>query len=142
MNSSPIVWPVIAQVFVTLSLYFRLLVAKKQAVKDKTVDSAQAATNPMAWPSPVRLINNNLDNQFSSPTLFYVGVGLLWGLGAVDTIALVVAWVYVAARLVHMLIHTTTNVVKWRMRFFTLSLVALITLFILAIIAAAGGGSA
>ncbi len=137
MSKAQVVWPVVTLVLATLTLYIRLLGAKKRAAKDGNVDTVGAALNQNLWPEAVQKINNNITNQFASPTLFYVCIGMLWALDAVDVVVVVMAWVFVAARLGHMAIHTTSNVVKWRVKFFTLSIVTILGLLVMVVLAAA-----
>ena len=123
--------------FATLTLYIRLPLAKGRAAKDPSVDAKRGALDDSVWPDEVRKINNNLTNQFASPILFYVCVGMLWGLGAVDMVAVVVAWVYVIARLIHMVVHTTSNIVKYRVTAFSISIASILVMLVLVAIAAA-----
>jgi hypothetical protein len=64
-------------------------------------------------------INNNIRNQFELPVLFYVLTIVLWRLGETGTLALMVAWLFVASRIAHAYVHTGANYVPVRRRIFT-----------------------
>jgi hypothetical protein len=111
--------PVLAQVLLTVAMYFVLAVAKSRAVKAGRVDLGRRALHDDAWPESVMKINNNIRNQFELPVLFYVLALMLWQLGDVDRLTLALAWLFVASRIVHAWIHTRSNYVPARRRVFT-----------------------
>lgn len=126
MNTELLLAAVLVQVILTIAVFVALAIRKAKAVKNGDVDLKRAALHNDAWPDYVLLISNNIQNQFQTPVLFYA---LCFGfilIDAVDTLALVGAWVYAVSRLVHAYVHTTTNFVPVRMRVFTLGMVALI----------------
>jgi hypothetical protein len=128
MNSSHIFWPVLAQVFLTLMMFILLGVRKAKAVKAKEVDRKQAALDVSAWPDYVVQVNNNIDNQFAAPVLFYVLCFVLHSVNAVGTVAIGLAWLFVASRSAHAYIHIGSNYVPMRMRMF---LVGALTLLVM-----------
>lgn len=126
MNTELLLAAVLVQVILTITAFVVLAIRKAKALKSGEVDLKRAALHNDAWPDYVLLISNNIQNQFQTPVLFYA---LCFGfivMDAVDTLALVGAWVYVGTRLVHAYVHITTNYVPVRMRVFTLGVVALI----------------
>ena len=72
MNVNHIIWPVLAQIFLTLILFIILGVRKAKAVKAGEVNRQQAALNNQVWPQDVVKVSNNIANQFETPVLFYV----------------------------------------------------------------------
>lgn len=70
------------------------------------------------WPDDVRKLGNNMNNQFETPTLFYALGLLALVIGAAGTVVAVLAWAYVATRVVHTAIHTGSNVVIRRFQVF------------------------
>ena len=126
MDPKLIFWPVLVQATPTLSLYIRLKNAKVDAVKAGGVDRQKAALHPDVWPDSVLKVNNNLRNQFEVPVLFYVLTIVLWELGAVNAVTFGLACLFVLSRLVHAYIHTGSNIVKYRLRVFTLGIVTLL----------------
>ena len=126
MDPKLIFWPVLVQAALTLSLYIRLKNVKVEAVKAGGVDRQKAALDPDVWPDSVIKVNNNLRNQFEVPVLFYVLTIVLWELGAVNPLTLGLACLFVLSRFVHAYIHTGSNIVKYRLRVFTLGIISLL----------------
>ena len=83
-------------------------------------------------PQYVRIPNRNYMNLLELPLLFYVVCLLLYVTAGVSSLAVDLAWAYVALRVVHSLIHLSYNRVLHRLAAFALSNVALVTLWVLA----------
>lgn len=132
MNAHLIFGPLLAQMLLTVGMFGLLAVRKAQAVRLKTVNLKQAALDHSAWPDAVVKVSNNIANQFESPVLFYVACLALFQLNAVSAGVLVLAWLYVATRLVHGFVHVRSNYVPIRLRAFGAGL--LITLVLMLVI--------
>src|SRR6185503_18574279 len=61
------------------------------------------------WPRPVQQINNCYTSQFEQPVLFYVLTILAIISKHADLLFVVMAWIFVLARLAHAYIHVTSN---------------------------------
>jgi hypothetical protein len=83
-------------------------------------------------PGRVSLPNRNYMNLLELPVLFYVVGIVLYVSGGASWAAVVVAWAFVALRVVHSLIHLTYNNVLHRLAAFALATVALAVLWVLA----------
>jgi hypothetical protein len=90
---------------------FKAARAGRVKVRDIAVDNSR-------WPEDVKKIANNYQNQFEVPVLFYALLPLLLVTGLADWIAVVLAWVFVASRIVHSFIHLGSNIVINRFRAF------------------------
>jgi hypothetical protein len=77
-------------------------------------------------PGHVSIPNRNYMNLLELPVLFYVSSLMLFVAGKVDAVVLGVAWLYVALRIVHSLIHLTYNNVMHRLIAFATSNVVLV----------------
>jgi hypothetical protein len=73
-------------------------------------------------------------NLLEPPVLFYVVCLPILDTGGASTLMLTMAWAFVALRVVHSAIHLTYNKVMRRMGVFGLSDLALIVLWVLAVI--------
>ena len=75
---------------------------------------------------------HNYTHLMETPTLFYAAVVIiaLMGAGATDVL---VAWIYVALRILHSLWQSLVNTIPVRLLLFALSVVALITLAVRAV---------
>jgi hypothetical protein len=90
---------------------FKVARAGQVNVKDIAVDNSR-------WPEEVKKIANNYQNQFEVPVLFYALLPLLLVTGLADAVSVVLAWVFVASRIVHSFIHLGSNIVINRFRAF------------------------
>jgi hypothetical protein len=71
-------------------------------------------------------------NLLELPMLFYVVCVVLYVTADGSRLGVLVAWAYVGLRIVHSLIHLTYNHVLHRLFAFTLSNVALVSLWVIA----------
>lgn len=83
-----------------------------------------------AVPPPVSLPNRNFMNLMEVPVLFYVVTLTYFVTQKADTAALVLAWLFVTARVAHSLVHLTYNHVMHRLGFFALGNFLLIFLWV------------
>jgi hypothetical protein len=128
MEDKYIFAPVLIQVMLTLCLYIYLAVAKKKAVTLGQVNEERRALHDDAWPDGVLQINNCIRNQFEVPLLFYVLIGVLWSISAVNIYVQVAAWLFFVSRIAHAIIHMGSNYVPVRRRFFMIGCFILIGL--------------
>jgi len=127
---------VLAQVLLTLLMYLALARAKARAAGAGQVDEARRALHADAWPEDVQKINNNIRNQFEVPVLFYVVVIVLCLLGETGRLVQGLAWLFVASRIAHALVHTGPNIVTIRRRVFMVGCAIVMVLMGLAMRAA------
>jgi len=131
MNRDLVFLPTLMQRLLTIVVFILLGVAKSKAVKLGQVDLEKRALHTDAWPDYVLKISNNINNQFETPVLFYALVLMLWALNAVDIFAMVFAWGFVLSRIVHVYIHTGSNIVSIRRAVFTVGCLFLLLLTLL-----------
>lgn len=132
MNPALIFLPVLAQMLLTLVLYVVLQRVKTRAARAGEVDEARRALHDDAWPDYVLRVNNNIRNQFELPVLFYLLCVVLWALQVAGTLAQVLAWGFVLSRIAHAWVHTGANVVPLRRRIFTVGVILLVVMWVLA----------
>jgi hypothetical protein len=85
-----------------------------------------------AVPPNVSIANRNYMNLLELPMLFYVVCVVLFVTAGASRVAVLVAWAYVALRIVHSFIHLSYNHVLHRLSAFTLSNAALVSLWVIA----------
>lgn len=83
-------------------------------------------------PPEVSLPNRNYMNLLESPVLFYVVCIVLYVTGQSGAVPVLLAWFYVATRIVHSLIHLGYNHVLHRLAAFALSNLILLVLWMVA----------
>ena len=81
-------------------------------------------------PAEVSLPNRNYMNLLELPVLFYVVCLSLFVTGQVTTTSVRLAWVYVALRLVHSVVHLTYNDVRHRGLAFAASNLVLLAMWV------------
>ncbi|MEM9304658.1 MAG: MAPEG family protein [Pseudomonadota bacterium] len=128
MKPTLLLWPLAAQILLTLLLLIPLASRKKAAVRAGEVDLERSAIDNSAWPESVLRVSNNFQNQFQIPVLFYAIILALVVLQQVSVAAVVLAWVFVASRIAHSLVHIRTNYVPHRMRIFIVGFLTLLGL--------------
>jgi hypothetical protein len=129
-----LVAPVLAQILLTLIVLVLLGRARVAAVKAGKVRLSEIAVSSTGWPEDVRRIQANVSNQFETPVLFYVLCGVTVFTGAANLFTAVCAWLYVASRLAHWLVHTGSNNVITRFRIFHFGLVALLAMWLYVVV--------
>jgi hypothetical protein len=125
-----LVYPVLAQVLLTLVLMLWMGLARLAAIKARRVRFKDIALSAEPWPDEVRKISNNAHNQFETPVLFYVLCGIATYIGPPGILMTLLAWAYVATRLVHTAIHTTSNRVEHRFKVFAVGLAILAVMWV------------
>jgi len=124
-----------APVFVLVALTFVLLfcggIARVRAVRAGAVAARDVALRQSNWPErPTQLINA-YQNQLELPLLFYLLVVAAFFSAHMTVVLVVLAWAFVATRLVHALIHVTTNEMKRRFFAFLAGVVILALMWLL-----------
>ncbi len=128
--STAIFYPVVALVLWTLAVLLLVPRARIRAARDKRVRVADFALGESEnVPPEAKLPNRNYMNLLELPVLFYVACLVVYMIGKVDAWSLGLAWLYVALRVAHSIVHLTYNHVIHRMRVFTLSYVVLLALW-------------
>jgi hypothetical protein len=125
-----LVYPVLAQALLTLLLHFRLGAMRVAAVRSRQVRLGDVGLSGEAYPENARKVANNVRNQAETPLIFFVLCGVAVYVGAAGALMTVLAWAYVATRLVHTAIHLTHNRVEQRVIPFALGLVVLALMWI------------
>jgi hypothetical protein len=80
-------------------------------------------------PEHTRVLARSYDNLLQAPMLFYVAAVVALVTGRETPFVLGLAWAYALLRVVHSVIHTTSNVVVWRFRVFILSWIVRLVLW-------------
>ena len=130
MSNHAIFLPALAMValtFIVLAVMFRRRVAqmKRDRIHPQKVATSQQAAALYTDVAPA----DNYRNLFEMPVLFYLALVVAALTGQVTTVVLVLAWSYVAARVLHSAIHCSYNKVMHRFRAFALSVFVLLMLW-------------
>lgn len=125
MPDTTILLPMLAMAALTFVVSF-LIPLRRFSKKHGLSQDDFALGESARVPAEVSLPNRNFANLFEAPVLFYPAVLAFYVTGSTDVIAIGLAWGYVALRTLHSVIHVTSNTVRFRALYFTLSMLALI----------------
>ena len=130
MTIRAVLLPLFVEVALTFALLFwtaRLRVASVRSGETKMKDTALSQSN---WPPHAIQIANSFNSQFQMPVLFYVLTVLAIVTRHADMLFVVMAWLFVAARLAHAFIHTGSNYVPNRFYAFASGAIVLLLMWI------------
>lgn len=130
MTIQMVLLPVFVQVALTFALLFWMASVRIGSIRRGETKIRDTALGQPAWPDRAQQISNCYDSQFQLPLLFYVVVILAWITRQADLIFVVMAWIFVLARLGHAYVHTTLNHVPTRFRVFALGVFVLLIMWI------------
>lgn len=116
--------PMAAHVALTAFLYVVLTVARAPSIWG--IGRRADGGNPWATIEP--RISANLSSQFEWPLFFHVACLLLLLSGA-NPLALVLAWIFVAGRILHSLVQILTRNIRLRGVVFTINFLAVLGLW-------------
>ncbi len=131
MTHADFLMPVFVQVALTFFLQLWMARLRVRALREGEVRVKDIALRQPGWPARTTQIANSFHNQLELPILFYVLIVLVLVTGARSSILLVLAWAFVAARLAHAYVHTTSNDLRLRFFIFAAGTMILIAMWIL-----------
>lgn len=123
--TNQLIWAMVSHVALTAFLYVMLTLAR--APKVWGVGKRKDGTNPWAEIEP--RISANLSNQFEWPLFFYAACLLLMQTQTESSAAVLLAWVFVAGRLIHSYVQIFTVNIRLRGVVFTINFLAVIGLW-------------
>ena len=121
-----ILYPVFAQIILTFALLMAMGWARRKAMLTQGVRYGDIAIDSARWPEDARKVANSYSNQFELPLIFYVLCLVALITGKADLLMVVLAWAFVATRVVHALIHTGPNKVPLRAGIFAVGMLILV----------------
>ncbi len=131
MTQVAILYPVFVQVLLTFVLQVWMRRERGAAIKRGEVKAESISLREANWPPRATQIANAFHNQLETPMLFYVLVAFLMITTQVNFLFVLLAWLFVAVRLFHAYIHTTSNERRLRSNAFILGSVILIAMWVL-----------
>ncbi|MDQ0998311.1 hypothetical protein QFZ34_003493 [Phyllobacterium ifriqiyense] len=122
MSQTQIFWPMITLTFLIYCVYLLLFLRRRRAVMSGQA-KIQEFIIPTSEPEISATTIRNLGNLYEVPLLFYVVCLSLYVVNGVSYLAVVIAWLFVGARLAHTFIHVTTNRLRYRQPIFVLGFI-------------------
>jgi hypothetical protein len=122
--------PLFVEVVLTFGLLLWLGALRRRDLRGGDAKLSQIALREPNWPARTQQVAHCFSNQFELPVLFYLLTILEIITRHADLIFLVLAWVFVLTRLMHAVVHTTSNIVQRRGGWYAFGAVALILAWI------------
>src|SRR5581483_1566101 len=114
MGATTVLLPVFVEVALTLGLLFWVGSMRVAAVRSGLVKTRDIALREPNWPPHLLRVANAYQSQLELPVLFYLVSVLALFTGRASLLLVVLAWLFVVSRLLHALIHVSTNNVPRR----------------------------
>ena len=131
MTAVALIYPALAMFALTLGVLVALGVGRVRAIRRREVKLSHFRTYTEGSPPPrLQALTRHAHNHFEVPPLFYIGVLLTCVANAVTLTGVVFAWLFVAARCVHTVVHLGHNDVRHRFYVFAASLAFLAGLWL------------
>jgi hypothetical protein len=131
MNLQSIIAPAVAQVFLTLTLLFVMAFWRFRAFKAGDLQIIDRAASKIAWPRYAAQAERSFLNQFETPLLFFVLIAFLAITRMWDALFVTLAWIWVATRVAHAVVHCTSNALSLRFPAFIAGVVVLLLMWVL-----------
>jgi hypothetical protein len=125
-----LVYPMAAMVLLTFIVLVTMFRSRVRAVKAGEADAGFYKTYQEGRePRDTAALSRQVVNLFETPTLFYAACVAAMITGHNSTVILVLAWIYVALRVLHAYIHTGSNKLPPRIRAYFASLLVLLAMW-------------
>lgn len=130
MTVQAVLAPVFAHVLLVFALLFWMGRVRFAAVGAGAVKVGDIALGQRNWPASAQQAANAFSNQFELPVLFFALVPLALYTKKADLLFVVLAWVFVATRIVHAGVYVTSNHVPHRFRAYLAGALVLLVMWI------------
>lgn len=131
MTVTDLLLPVFVQLGLTFFLMFWMGLLRREALNSGSVQPSDIALRQPNWPPRTLQVANCFHNQLELPMLFYVLVAFILITSTNSLAFVILAWVFVLARLVHAYIHTGANDVSARGLAIGVSAIALVAMWVI-----------
>ncbi len=125
-----LIYPTLAMIFWIFVVGIILAVRRKNAFASGAVQQDEVAVSTERYPVPARLAAANFTNQFESPVIFFAVVMVAMETGATGYVMALLAWLYVATRVVHTFIHVGPNKLPLRGAVYGIGFIALFCMWL------------
>jgi hypothetical protein len=127
--------PILALIVWTFVLWFWLYATRIPAMRAVGLDKFKRKEDLRELPIRVQNVADNYNHLHEQPTLFYALAIYSHLAGTADSINVALAWSYVAIRIVHSLIQSTSNVIPVRFTVFAIGSLVLLVMTIRNVVA-------
>jgi hypothetical protein len=114
MSIQSVLAPLFVQVVLTFALLFWSGSVRTAATRRGEVKRSDDGLRESTWPAPIQRLSNAYQSQLELPVLFYVLTILAVLARKADLLFVLLAWVFVALRLLHAYVHVTNSYLAQR----------------------------
>jgi hypothetical protein len=126
--------PLFVEVLLTFVLMLGMMVLRTSSLQRGETQFEQIALREPNWPTRANQFAYAFGNQFELPVLFYVLTILSLITRHADIVFVVLAWIFVAFRILQAWMHVTSNNVRWRGGFYGVGALVLLAMWIVFIV--------
>lgn len=134
MTIPMILAPLFVQVVLTFAMMLGMMVFRTTALRSGETRLESIALREPNWPLRATQFGNAFSNQFELPVLFYILTILAMMTRHADLLFVLMAWIFVALRVLQALVHVTSNNVRYRGAFYGISAILLLMMWLVFIV--------
>jgi hypothetical protein len=134
MSIPMILAPLFVQVLLTFAVMIGMMAFRTKALQGGETRYQDIAMREPNWPHRAALFGNSFSNQFELPVLFYVLTILAMMTRHADLLFVLLAWVFVAFRVLQAFIHVTNNNVPFRGGYYGVAALVLLIMWLIFIV--------
>ena len=134
MSVQMILLPLFVEVILTFVLLFWMAPLRIGDMNSGAVRQDNIALGEPNWPKRTTQVANAFANQFELPVLFYVLTILEYVTHLAGIVFVVLAWVFVIFRILHVYVHVTSNNVRVRGPLYGVGALALAIMWVIYIV--------
>ena len=120
-----LIYPTLAMIFWIFVVGVILALRRKTAFTSGAVRPDDVSVSTERYPLPARLAAANFTTQFETPVVFFALVMVAMETGATGYAMALLAWLFVATRVVHTFIHIGSNRLPLRGAVYGIGVIAL-----------------
>jgi hypothetical protein len=134
MSLQAVLLPLFVEVILTFVLMLLMGALRGGDFRSGAVKPTDVALREANWPKRTMQAANSFSNQFELPVLFYVLTILEWVTRHAGYVFVILAWIFVACRVLQAYVHVTSNVYRWRSGFYSVGAVVLLVMWVIYIV--------
>ena len=134
MSIPMILAPLFVQVLLTFAVMLGMMFHRTGALRRGETRIERIANREPNWPQRATQFGNAFSNQFELPVLFYLLTVLAMATRHADLAFVLLAWVFVALRVLQAFVHVTSNNVPFRGAYYGASALVLLVMWLVFIV--------
>ena len=125
-----LIYPALAMILWIFVVGVVIAVRRKAAFATGAVRPEEVAVSTERYPLPARLVSANFSNQFELPVVFFALIMLAMEVAATGYVMATLAWIFVASRVVHTLVHIGSNQLPLRGAVYGIGAIVLMAMWV------------